>query len=106
MRVVVFGIGDMEPVQAAVLAEMDHQVTCMDVDNKVACLKERAAVADCLPPNHIIIGTDSDHAMSLKGERHAPFNHNRYDPTLLQRVTYYAIGRGNSLEHMHTLEQA
>ncbi|WP_042010584.1 NAD-binding protein [Aeromonas fluvialis] len=41
MRVVVFGIGYVGLVQAAVLAEMGHQVTCVDVDdNKVACLKE------------------------------------------------------------------
>ena len=41
MRVTVFGIGYVGLVQAAVLAEMGHQVTCVDVDAaKVARLKE------------------------------------------------------------------
>ncbi|MFM5880756.1 UDP-glucose/GDP-mannose dehydrogenase family protein [Aeromonas sanarellii] len=40
MRVAVFGIGYVGLVQAAVLAEMGHQVTCVDVDaDKVAALK-------------------------------------------------------------------
>lgn len=39
-------------------------------------LKEGAAVADCLRPDRIIIGTDSDHAMSLLEELYAPFNRN------------------------------
>ncbi|MGY3858898.1 UDP-glucose dehydrogenase family protein [Aeromonas intestinalis] len=39
-------------------------------------LKEGAAVADCLRPDRIIIGTDSAHAMSLLEELYAPFNRN------------------------------
>lgn len=41
MRGVVFGIGYVGLVQAAVLAEMGHQVTCVNVDGcKVARLEE------------------------------------------------------------------
>ncbi len=39
-------------------------------------LKEGSALADCMKPDRIIIGTDSDHAASLLRELYAPFNRN------------------------------
>lgn len=43
MKVTVFGIGYVGLVQAAVLAEVGHDVVCVDVDqNKVDNLKKMA----------------------------------------------------------------
>src|SRR5690606_16023205 len=39
-------------------------------------LKEGAAVADCMKPDRIIIGTDSDRVKKLMRELYAPFNRN------------------------------
>lgn len=42
MKVTVFGIGYVGLVQATVLAEVGHDVLCIDIDaNKVADLKKR-----------------------------------------------------------------
>ncbi|MDM5060061.1 UDP-glucose dehydrogenase family protein [Aeromonas rivipollensis] len=49
----------------------------LEVVSNPEFLKEGAAVADCLRPDRIIIGTDSAHAISLLEELYAPFNRNR-----------------------------
>ncbi|MFM5839061.1 UDP-glucose dehydrogenase family protein [Aeromonas rivipollensis] len=49
----------------------------LEVVSNPEFLKEGAAVADCLRPDRIIIGTDSAHALSLLEELYAPFNRNR-----------------------------
>ncbi|MFM5247327.1 UDP-glucose dehydrogenase family protein [Aeromonas caviae] len=46
----------------------------LEVVSNPEFLKEGAAVADCLRPDRIIIGTGSAHAMSLLEELYAPFN--------------------------------
>lgn len=49
----------------------------LEVVSNPEFLKEGAAVADCLRPDRIIIGSDSAHAISLLEELYAPFNRNR-----------------------------
>ena len=49
----------------------------LEVVSNPEFLKEGAAVADCLRPDRIIIGTDSAHALSLLEELYPPFNRNR-----------------------------
>jgi len=39
-------------------------------------LKEGAAVSDCMRPDRIVIGTDSDHVKTVMRELYAPFNRN------------------------------
>ncbi|WP_428036111.1 UDP-glucose dehydrogenase family protein [Amphritea sp.] len=39
-------------------------------------LKEGAAVSDCMRPDRIVIGTDSDHVKDVMTELYAPFNRN------------------------------
>ncbi len=61
---------------AAILAERGVDLP-LEVVSNPEFLKEGAAVADCLRPDRIIIGTDSAHALSLLEELYAPFNRNR-----------------------------
>ena len=61
---------------AAILAERGVDLP-LEVVSNPEFLKEGAAVADCLRPDRIIIGTDSAHAISLLEELYAPFNRNR-----------------------------
>ncbi|MGY3884205.1 UDP-glucose dehydrogenase family protein [Aeromonas aquatica] len=48
----------------------------LEVVSNPEFLKEGAAVADCLRPDRIIIGTDAAHAIALLEELYAPFNRN------------------------------
>ena len=56
---------------AAILAERGVDLP-LEVVSNPEFLKEGAAVADCLRPDRIIIGTGSAHAMSLLEELYAP----------------------------------
>ncbi|MFQ2109468.1 UDP-glucose dehydrogenase family protein [Aeromonas rivipollensis] len=61
---------------AAILRDREVDLP-LEVVSNPEFLKEGAAVADCLRPDRIIIGSDSAHAISLLEELYAPFNRNR-----------------------------
>ncbi|WP_286875148.1 UDP-glucose dehydrogenase family protein, partial [Marinimicrobium sp. UBA4509] len=48
-------------------------------------LKEGSAVADCMKPDRIIIGTDDDYAEEIMRELYAPFNRN-HDKVMIMDV--------------------
>ncbi|NYT86796.1 UDP-glucose dehydrogenase family protein [Pollutimonas harenae] len=61
---------------ADVLAQRGRTDLTFDVVSNPEFLKEGAAVADCMRPDRIIIGTDSHHAENIMRELYAPFNRN------------------------------
>lgn len=58
------------------LSERSEPKIPFDVISNPEFLKEGSAVNDCLRPDRIIIGTDSDRAESLIRELYSPFNRN------------------------------
>ena len=60
---------------ASVLNSRDVQIDFNVVSNP-EFLKEGAAVSDCLKPDRIVVGTDSETAKSTMRELYAPFNRN------------------------------
>lgn len=69
---------------AEVLAERDNSLAFHVVSNP-EFLKEGSAVADCLKPDRIIIGTDSKDAEDLMRELYSPFNRN-HDKVIVMDV--------------------
>jgi len=61
---------------AEVLARRERTDLSFDVVSNPEFLKEGSAVADCMKPDRIIIGTDSEEAEELMRELYSPFNRN------------------------------
>jgi UDPglucose 6-dehydrogenase len=59
-----------------VLARRERSELSADVVSNPEFLKEGSAVADCMKPDRIIIGTGSEAAQDLMRELYAPFNRN------------------------------
>ena len=71
------GTGDKVKARIAqVLAERGRNDLSFDVVSNPEFLKEGSAVADCMRPDRIIIGTDSKTAEEAMRELYAPFNRN------------------------------
>ena len=72
-------VGSADKVKAKIAETL--QARNVDIPYSVASnpefLKEGAAVSDCMKPDRIIVGTDSERVEKLMQELYAPFNRNR-----------------------------
>ena len=71
-------VGTADKVKAAVTSRLSERELAIEFDvvSNPEFLKEGAAVNDCMRPDRIIIGTDSNRAAKLLRELYAPFNRN------------------------------
>ena len=71
-------VGTAGRVREAVSAELAKRSATVDFDvvSNPEFLKEGAAVADCLRPDRIIVGSSSEHAVAALRKLYAPFNRN------------------------------
>jgi UDPglucose 6-dehydrogenase len=72
-------VGTADKVKACVdevLAQRNRGDLVFDVVSNPEFLKEGSAVADCLRPDRIVIGTDSERAEEVMRDLYAPFNRN------------------------------
>jgi UDPglucose 6-dehydrogenase len=72
-------VGTADKVKARVdevLAQRNRGDLVFDVVSNPEFLKEGSAVADCLRPDRIVIGTDSERAEEVMRDLYAPFNRN------------------------------
>lgn len=71
-------VGTAERVQEMIQAFLDARRVKVhfDVVSNPEFLKEGLAVSDCMKPDRIIIGTDSDRAFEIMKNLYAPFNRN------------------------------
>jgi UDPglucose 6-dehydrogenase len=72
-------VGTADKVRARLmegLGRRERSDLGFDVVSNPEFLKEGAAVADCMRPDRIVIGTDSEEAEDLLREVYAPFNRN------------------------------
>ncbi|WP_027331212.1 UDP-glucose dehydrogenase family protein [Marinimicrobium agarilyticum] len=81
-------VGTADKVKAKVaetLEKLGRTDLEFDVVSNPEFLKEGSAVADCMKPDRIIIGTDSDYAEEVMRELYAPFNRN-HDKVMIMDV--------------------
>ncbi|MGM8227463.1 UDP-glucose dehydrogenase family protein [Cellvibrio sp. ARAG 10.3] len=81
-------VGTADKVKARiteVLAQRGRSDLTFDVVSNPEFLKEGSAVADCMRPERIIIGTSSDHAEEVMRELYAPFSRN-HDKVIVMDV--------------------
>ncbi|MBN2428480.1 MAG: UDP-glucose/GDP-mannose dehydrogenase family protein [Deltaproteobacteria bacterium] len=71
-------VGTADKVRTAVQEELDKRGVDyeFDVVSNPEFLKEGEAVKDCMKPDRIVIGVDSERAQSVMEELYAPFNRN------------------------------
>ncbi len=80
-------VGTADRVRAAVAEELARRGVDVpfDVVSNPEFLKEGDAVEDCLRPDRIVLGSDSDRAIAAMRKLYAPFNRN-HDRTVLMDV--------------------
>ncbi|MDE1963581.1 MAG: UDP-glucose/GDP-mannose dehydrogenase family protein [Xanthomonadaceae bacterium] len=80
-------VGTADRVREAVAAELARRgmEVPFDVVSNPEFLKEGDAVEDCLRPDRIVIGSDSERAIAAMRKLYAPFNRN-HDRTVLMDV--------------------
>lgn len=81
-------VGTADKVKAKVAETLEKRGRTdlqFDVVSNPEFLKEGSAVADCMKPDRIIIGTDSDYAEEVMRELYAPFNRN-HDKVMIMDV--------------------
>ena len=71
-------VGTADKVRAAIREELGQRGVQheFDVVSNPEFLKEGEAVKDCMKPDRIVIGVDSDRAQDIMEELYAPFNRN------------------------------
>lgn len=71
------GTGDKVKTRIAqILADRDRKDLTFDVVSNPEFLKEGSAVADCMKPDRIIVGTESKQSEETMRELYSPFNRN------------------------------
>jgi len=75
-------VGTAEKVRAAIQSELDARGSDLifDIVSNPEFLKEGAAIKDFMHPDRVVIGADSEKAMSVMRDLYAPFmkNHDRF----------------------------
>ncbi|MBR1831852.1 MAG: UDP-glucose/GDP-mannose dehydrogenase family protein [Ruminiclostridium sp.] len=68
-------VGTAEKVRATVQTELDKQNSALtfDVISNPEFLKEGSAIADCMKPDRVVIGVDSDRAADVMRELYKPY---------------------------------
>ncbi len=71
-------VGTAEKVQKTIQEALDKRNLKIDFDvvSNPEFLKEGAAISDCMQPDRVVVGTDSDRAENLMRELYAPFTRN------------------------------